>query len=75
MGLKRRKPVLMLDIKTGDVLKEFAGIVDAGQWLINSGITKSTNPDSSIAAACKLKKIPGHGTKQTAYGYKWKYKE
>lgn len=71
---KRMKAVLMIDIKTNEIIKEFKSVKAAGDWLRDNKITNSVNPGSSIAAASVLKKIPGHGTKQTAYGFKWKYK-
>ena len=70
---KRSKSVNMIDLKTGAIVKSFNSIKEAAAWLIDSKITASVNPSSQIAATCKKKQIPGHGTKKTAYGYRWEY--
>lgn len=74
-ALSRSKPVNMIDIKTGEVIKSFKSCKEAGQWLIDNGYTNSVNPSSGICNACIKKQIPGHGTKRTAYGFKWEYIE
>lgn len=72
-AVSRYKSVSMIDIKTGKILRSFESCKAAGQWLIKKGYTKSVNPSSGIGDACKKKKIPGHGVKRTAYGFKWEY--
>ena len=72
-ALSRSKPVNMIDIKTGEVIKSFKSCREAGQWLIDNGYTNSVNPSSGIGDACNKKQMPGHGIKRTAYGFKWEY--
>ena len=74
-GLKRRRPILMMDPHTDEVLMEFSGLIEAEEWLLKQGKAKGVNPSSSICAARQQKVIPGHGVKRTAFGYKWRYKE
>lgn len=54
------KPVLMIDIKTNEVLKEFNSTTEAETFLNAKG--------HHISCCCNNKR-------KTAYGYKWKYKE
>lgn len=55
------KPVLMIDINTNQILKEFVNATEAQKYLH----TKTKNGISSCA----------RGEQKTAYGYKWQYKE
>lgn len=54
------KVVLMLDKKTGEILKEFNSATEAEDYLNAKG--------HHISCCCNNKR-------KTAYGYKWKYKE
>lgn len=57
---KLSKPVLQLDINTGQVISEYPSTMEAERQLnINSG---------NISMCC-------NGKRKTAYGYKWKYKK
>ena len=60
-GEKRKKPVLMCDKTTQQIIKEFDSAKDASIYL------NKTN-GSHITACCK-------GKLSSIYGYVWKYKE
>ena len=60
------KPVVMKDLKTGNVIKEFINARAAAKWLFNEGETKSKNAAGSIGAVCL-------GRRQKAYGYLWNF--
>lgn len=57
---KLRKPVLMIDKTTGNVIKEFESVREAGRQMKTSS--------SGISAVCL-------GKQKTAAGYIWKHKE
>lgn len=59
------KPILMIDKKTQQVLKEFNSTKEAAYELTG---TKKNRVDSNIAACAR-------GKIKSAYGYIWKYKE
>ena len=65
--------VKMIDVNTKKVIKRFKSLREASDWLIEVGIAKGKNPASSISTACSKKKIPGHGTRKTAFGFEWQY--
>ena len=60
-GEKRKIPVLMCDLITGEVIREFPSAKDASLYF------NKTN-GGQITACCK-------GKNKTAYNYIWKYKE
>lgn len=64
----RSKPVIMKDLKTGEILKEFINARAAAKWLLIEGKTKSQNAAGSIGAVCL-------GRRQKAYGYHWEFIE
>ena len=70
---KKQKGVAMIDLKTGKTIRTFYTPKDAAIWLIDNGYTNGSNPSSTICDVCKKKKIPGHGTKKSAYGFGWDY--
>lgn len=73
---KNSKSVVMKDLTTGKVLKQFNSIHDAARWLVDSKIAKNTNCISSISAVCR--KTPcntGYGYRKKAYGYSWEFVE
>ena len=73
---KNRKNIVMKDLDTGEVLKQFESIHDAARWLVDSKIAKNTNCISSISAVCR--KAPcstGYGYRKKAYGYGWDFVE
>lgn len=55
------KPILMLDIKTEEVLKEFKNGTEAQEYV-------KAKTKTGISACAR-------GEQKTAYGYKWRYKE
>lgn len=55
-----RKPVIQIDINTGEQVGYFNSLKDANDYF---GLP---NKNSNIGACCR-------GNKKTAYGYKWKY--
>lgn len=58
---KLRKPIFMIDINTGNIIKEFKGMGEAGIFLGNY------NRRVEIKRAAQ-------GKRKSAYGYIWKYK-
>lgn len=60
------KPVLQIDKLTDEVVAEFASSEEAARVL-----NKSANP---IRQVCNGTILPSGNTRQTAYGYKWKFK-
>lgn len=63
----RFKPVKMFNFKN-EYITSFECMQDAGKWIINNSKYKSKNPVSKIKDVCD-------GKRNTAYGYKWEYKE
>ena len=63
---KANKPILMLDLKTEEVLKEFESIRDAEKFLREN--TKWIKANHSFISKC------ARGLHNYAYGYKWKFK-
>lgn len=72
---KCSKPVNMIDIETGEILRSFGSQQEASLWLVSEGKAKNTNCKTSISSVCLKRYIPGHGVKKTAYGYKWEFME
>ena len=70
---KNTPGVAMIDLESGKILRSFETPKDAGEWVLQNGYTKSVNPSSHICEVCAKKKIPGHGTKKTAYGFGWEF--
>ena len=71
---KNKKPVNMLDLNTGEVLKTFDGLNEAAEWLVANGRAKNTNCKASISAVCLNKPCTtGYGYRKKAYGFNWKY--
>lgn len=62
--LSRGKPVFMYTNK--EIVKYFASIKEAGEWIISQGISQSKKASSSINRCCR-------GNLKTAYSYKWTY--
>ncbi len=62
------KAIDMLDLTTGEVLRQFASQKDAAAWLVQEGKAKSLSCASSVSAVCR-----GAGNRKQAYGYKWAY--
>ena len=60
------KPVVMTNLTTGNVIKEFINARAAAKWLLDEGKTKSKNAAGSIGAVCL-------GRRQKAYGYLWNF--
>ena len=63
---KNKKPVNMLDLNTGEVLKTFDGLNEAAEWLVNNNFAKTMNCKTSISAVCLNKPCT------TGYGYRKK---
>ena len=57
------KPVQMLDIKTGKVVKEFKAVRDVNEYF-------NAQAHQSVSKCCN--NVPYY---KTAYGYKWRFKE
>lgn len=71
---KKKKPVNMLDLNTGEVLKTFDGLNEAAEWLVNNNFAKTMNCKTSISAVCLNKPCTtGYGYRKKAYGFNWKY--
>lgn len=64
----------MLDLETGNVLREFSSVHEAARWLVKAGIAKNTNCASSISSVCLRKPCTtGYGYRKKAYGYDWRF--
>lgn len=70
-AMANSKPVGMIDLKTGKILKVFSSGRVAAKWLVESGKAKNMNATTSISAICLHKVTPGHGCRKKAYGYGW----
>ena len=62
------KPLVMKNLKTGEILREFVNARAAAKWLLMKGKTKSKNAAGSIGAVCLRRR-------QKAYGYYWDFVE
>lgn len=47
-------------------IQHFWGVLDAQEWLLNNGLTKSNRANTSISKCCI-------GKVKQAFGYIWKY--
>lgn len=72
-GEKLSKKVCMLDLTTGDVLKEFNSQHDGARWLVDQGIAKNINCVTSISAVCLGKPLKSGKHRNTAYGFGWRF--
>ncbi|MET0106190.1 MAG: hypothetical protein ABW072_13760 [Sedimenticola sp.] len=70
---KNSKPICMIDLDDGKVLKTFPSQHEAARWLVEQGKAKNTNCVSSINRVCLGRPIKGHGISKKAYGYGWRY--
>lgn len=61
-------PVQMLDKTTGECIMEFECLQDAARWITKNTNFKGKNKASKIMECCKY-------TRNSAFGYKWKYIE
>ena len=50
----------------GNYIQTFWGVLDAQEWLLNNGLTKSNRANTSISKCCI-------GKAKQAFGYIWKY--
>ncbi len=70
------RPVNMVDIDTGNVIREFESQHEAARWLVENGIAKNSNCVSSIGGVCLYYQNPNDlRPRKQAYGYKWIFKE
>ena len=53
----------------GNYIQTFDSAVEAGQWIVERGLSKSKHPNHDITRCCK-----GVRNKKRAFGYIWKYK-
>jgi len=65
-ALKHSKAISMIDLVTGETIKEFESASSAAYWLKSEGYTESKNPASSISAVC-------NGRRSKAYGFYWRF--
>lgn len=73
-GKKSSKPVCMIDLETGEVLKTFPSQHEAARWLVAEGKAKNTNCVSSISSVCLRKPCTtGYSYRKKAYGYDWRF--
>ena len=64
------KSVCALDRVTKKIVKVFSNIKEAGEWVVQQGLTNNPYANSRICGCCK-----GRPDYNIAYGYKWSYKE
>lgn len=62
------KPVVQLDLKSGEILNEFLSLTSAGEYISKIGASSDTvkHIGSRIGQVC-------NGNRLTAYGFKWKF--
>lgn len=73
---KSMKPVNMMSLETGEVLRSFESQQEAALWLVDQGKAKNTNCKSSISAVCLRRPCTtGYGYRKKAYGYGWEFAE
>lgn len=53
----------------GNYIQTFDSVIEAGQWVVERGLSKSKHPNHDITKCCK-----GVRNKKRAFGYIWKYK-
>lgn len=53
----------------GNYIQTFDSAIEAGQWVVERGLSKSKHPNHDITKCCK-----GVRNKKRAFGYIWKYK-
>lgn len=70
---KTSKAVSMLDLETGETLKEFPSAHAAARWLVEVGKAKNTNCVSSINGVCLKRPCTNGGYRKKAYGYGWQF--
>lgn len=71
---KLSKAICMIDLQSGEVLKEFPSQHAAAKWLVESGKAKNSNCVSSISSVCLRKTCTtGYGYRKKAYGYGWRF--
>jgi len=71
---KTSKEVCMIDLQSGNILKEFPSQHAAARWLVENGKAKNMNCVSSISAVCLRKPCTtGYGYRKKAYGYDWRF--
>lgn len=72
---KCQKPVNMIDLQTGEIIRSFESQHAAAEWLVSEGIAKNKNCVSSISAVCLKKPCSsGYGYRKKAYGFGWEFK-
>lgn len=70
------RPISMMDLDTGEVLREFESQHDAARWLVEQGIAKNTKCVATVGAVCLYYQNPdGRKRRLKAYGYKWVFRE
>ncbi|MBK7844500.1 MAG: hypothetical protein IPJ71_12545 [Bdellovibrionales bacterium] len=73
-AVKLSKEVLMIELRSGKVLKKFESQHAAAKWLVENGIAKNMNCVSSISSVCLRKPCTtGYGYRKKAYGYGWRF--
>ena len=71
---KTSKEVCMIDLQSGEVLKNFPSQRAAAKWLVENGKAKNMNCASSISSVCLRKPCStGYGYRKKAYGYDWRF--
>lgn len=73
---KTSKAVSMIDLESGNILRNFPSAHVAARWLVQEGKAKNTNCVSSINAICLCRPCSsGYGYRKKAYGYGWRFAE
>lgn len=70
-GIKSRELSHIVDQfdLAGNYIQTFDSAIEAGQWVVERGLSKSKHPNHDITKCCK-----GVRNKKRAFGYIWKYK-
>ena len=69
------KPICMVDINTGKVLREFESQHAAARWLVEQGLAKNIKCVATVGAVCLYYQNSNRRRHRLkAYGYKWVFK-
>lgn len=72
-GEKRSKPVSMMDLDSGKIVRQFTSQQEAAKWLVETGKAKNLNCVSSISSVCLRRPCTNGGYRKKAYGYSWRF--
>jgi len=66
-GIKKNKPVIRIDINTGEILQKYVSIKEAGTWAFNNKLTNTIHNGRNCISNCLNECL------NSAYGFLWKF--